>query len=157
MIQNSPSLTKNSFLKSIFQIGKESIELQVTKFVWNKAVYTKPSVACGWAGAVMWWAGAVGGAVHMTASVACNWAGAVMQKLLAKCRKANAGQTDRPTNRQTDIVPYRVALQATKNDEKWRDSALQKFTAADYGRDKGWSRCPGTRKSRDFCRVLRDL
>ena len=67
----------------------------------------------------MWWAGAVGGAVHMTASVACNWAGAVMQKLLAKCRKANAGptdqQTDRPTDRQTDIVPYRVALQATKN------------------------------------------
>ena len=42
-----------------------------------------------------------------------------MQKLLAKCRKANAGptdqQTDRPTDRQTDIVPYRVALQATKN------------------------------------------
>ena len=41
-----------------------------------------------------------------------------MQKLLAKCRKANAGptdqQTDRPTDRQTDIVPYRVALQATK-------------------------------------------
>ena len=43
-----------------------------------------------------------------------------MQKLLAKCRKANAGQTDRPTNRQTDIVPYRVALQATKNEHKFK-------------------------------------
>ena len=39
----------------------------------------------GWAGAVMWWAGAVGSAVYTTASVTCHRAGAVMQKPLAKC------------------------------------------------------------------------
>ena len=30
-------------------------------------------------------------------------------------KKAKAGQTDRPTDRQTDEVTYRVALHATKN------------------------------------------
>ena len=39
----------------------------------------------GWAGAVIWRAGAVGDAVYMTATVACDWAGAVMQKPLTKC------------------------------------------------------------------------
>ena len=38
----------------------------------------------GWAGAVIWRAGAVGGAVYTTASVVCDWAGAVMRKPLAK-------------------------------------------------------------------------
>ena len=49
----------------------------------NKAVATA-SVACGWAGAVMWGAGAVGGAIYTRASVTCDWAGAVMQKPLAE-------------------------------------------------------------------------
>ena len=40
-------------------------------------------VACGWAGAVMWGAGAAGGPVYTTTSVSCDWAGAVMQKPLA--------------------------------------------------------------------------
>ena len=40
----------------------------------NKAVYMKPSVACGWAGAVMYWSGAVGGAEYTTDSVMLNWA-----------------------------------------------------------------------------------
>ena len=45
------------------------------------------SVACSWAGAVMWGAGAIGGAVYTTASVTCDWTGAVMQKPLKKCQK----------------------------------------------------------------------
>ena len=49
----------------------------------NKAVATA-SVACGWAEAVTWGAGAVGGAVYTRASVTCDWAGAVMQKPLAE-------------------------------------------------------------------------
>ena len=48
----------------------------------NKAVATA-SVACGWAGAVMWGAGAVGGAIYTRASVTCDWAGVVMRKLFA--------------------------------------------------------------------------
>ena len=58
----------------------------------NKAVATA-SVACGWTGAVMWGAGAVGGTVYTRASVTCDWAGAVMQKLLANAKKANAEPT----------------------------------------------------------------
>ena len=54
----------------------------------------------GWAGAVIWRAGAVGDAVYTTASDACDWAGAVMQKLLAKCRKSKGG-TDRRTDGST--------------------------------------------------------
>ena len=49
----------------------------------NKAVATA-SVACGWAGAVMWGAGAVGGAIYTRALVTCDWAGAVMRKPLAE-------------------------------------------------------------------------
>ena len=55
----------------------------------------------GWAGAVMWWAGAVGSAVYTTASVMCHWAGAVMQKPLAK-RQKSKGVMDRSTDRPTD-------------------------------------------------------
>ena len=57
----------------------------------------------GWAGAVIWRAGAVGSAVHTTASVTCDWAGVVMQKLLAKCRKCqkSKGGTDRQTDGPT--------------------------------------------------------
>ena len=68
-------------------------------------VYTTVSVACGWAGAVMWEAGAMGGAVYTTASVTCDWAGAVMRKLLEKRRKSSGvtdGPTDGPTDRRTD-------------------------------------------------------
>ena len=49
----------------------------------NKAVATA-TVACGWAGAVICGAGAVGGAVYTRASVTCDWAGAVMRKPLAE-------------------------------------------------------------------------
>ena len=59
-------------------------------------------VACGWAGAVMWGAGAAGGPVYTTTSVSCDWAGAVMRKPLANAKKSIAGQTDRPTDRPTD-------------------------------------------------------
>ena len=38
----------------------------------NRAVYMKPSVACGWAGVVMCWSGAVGGAEYTTDSVMLN-------------------------------------------------------------------------------------
>ena len=65
----------------------------------NKAVATA-SVACGWAGAVMWGAGAVGRAVYTRASVTYDWAGAVMPKPLPEYRCD--GWTDRPTNRRTD-------------------------------------------------------
>ena len=71
------------------------------------------SVACGWAGAVMWGAGAMGGAVYTTASVTCDWAGAVMRKPLEKRRKLRRstgvmdrrtdGPTDGPTDRQSDL------------------------------------------------------
>ena len=66
----------------------------------NKAIATA-SVACGWAGAVMWGAGAVGGAVYMRASVTCDWAGAVMRKPPAENRCD--GQTEGPTDRQSDL------------------------------------------------------
>ena len=58
----------------------------------------------GWAGAVMWWAGAVGSAVYTTASVTRHWAGAVMQKPLVKRRKRrkNKRETDEPTDQPTD-------------------------------------------------------
>ena len=62
------------FLQEHSQIGDQRL---------NKAVATA-SVACGWAGAVMWGAGAVGGAVYTRASVTCDWAGAVMRKPLAE-------------------------------------------------------------------------
>ena len=55
----------------------------------------------GWAGAVIWRAGAVGDAVYMTATVTCGWAGAVMQKLLAK-RQKSKGVMDRRTEGRTD-------------------------------------------------------
>jgi len=66
----------------------------------------------GWAGDVIWRAGAVGapplgGAVYTTASVVCDWAAAVMRKPLAKRRKRRNrkrdadGQTGRRTDRQT--------------------------------------------------------
>ena len=66
--------------------------------------YTRHLKLWGWAGALMWWAGAVGSAVYTTASVTCNWAGAVMQKPLAKCRKRrkSKGERDGPTERQTE-------------------------------------------------------
>ena len=35
-------------------------------FLKNKAIYTIASVACNWAGAVMWGTGVMGGAVYMT-------------------------------------------------------------------------------------------
>ena len=35
--------------------------------------------------------------------------------MLKTAKKANAGPTDQQTDRQTDIVTYRVALHATKN------------------------------------------
>ena len=61
------------------------------------------SVACGWAGAVMWGAGAMGGAVYTTASVTCDWAGVVMRKPLEKRRKLqkSTGVTDGPTDPST--------------------------------------------------------
>ena len=40
----------------------------------DKAVYTTASVPCGWAGAVMWGAGAAGGAVYTATSVPSDWA-----------------------------------------------------------------------------------
>ena len=55
----------------------------------------------GWAGAVIWRAGAVGDAVYMTAAVACGWAGAMMRKPLAKRRKSK-WWTDQPTDHPTD-------------------------------------------------------
>ena len=66
---------------------------------------TRTGCSCGgWAGAVMWRAGAVGGPVYTTASVTYAWAGALMKKPLAKCRKRRKrkGGTDRPINRPTD-------------------------------------------------------
>ena len=51
----------------------------------------------GWAGAVITRAGAVGEAVYTKASVACDRAGAVMQKPLAKCQKSK-GVTNGPTD-----------------------------------------------------------
>ena len=73
------------------------------------------TLSCGgWAGAVMWWAGAVRGAVYTTASVTYHWAGAVMQKPLANCqkRRKSKGGTDLRTpapDPPTDPVTYRVA------------------------------------------------
>ena len=55
----------------------------------------------GWAGAVMWWAGALEEAVYTTASVICNWAGAEIQKPLAKYRKKNGCRTDIRTDGHT--------------------------------------------------------
>ena len=55
-------------------------------------------VTCGWAGAVMWRAGAGGGAVYTATSVQSDWAEAVMRKPLANAEKGNVGQTDRPTD-----------------------------------------------------------
>ena len=53
--------------------------------------------------------------------------------MLKTAKKANAGptdrQTDRPTNQQTDIVTYRVALQATKN---WIPQSIFLFLVAFY-------------------------
>ena len=81
----------------------------------NKAVATA-SVAWGWAGAVMWGAGAVGGAVYTRASVTCDWAGAVMRKPLAeyRCDGRTNGLMDRLTDRWTDRVNYRVACTRLK-------------------------------------------
>ena len=67
----------------------------------NKAVYMTASVACGWAGAVMWGAGAMGGAIYMKASVTCDWTGAVVRKPLQKLHK-RTGVTDGPTDRWTN-------------------------------------------------------
>ena len=66
---------------------------------------TQTGISCGgWAGAVMWRAGAVGSAVYMSASFTCDWAGAVVQKLLAKAKKK---RRDQQTDRQTDTQTYR--------------------------------------------------
>ena len=62
---------------------------------------TQTSISCGgWAGAVMWRAGAVGIAVYMTASVTCDWSGAMVQKPLVKCwkRQKSKGRTNRLTD-----------------------------------------------------------
>ena len=77
----------------------------------NKAVATA-SVACGWAGAVMWGAGAVGGAVYTRASVTCDWAGAVIRKPLAEYMCD--GPTNGPKDGRTDRVTYRVACTRLK-------------------------------------------
>ena len=74
----------------------------------NKAVYTTALDTCGWAGAVMWGAGAVRGAIYTRASVMCDWAGAVMGKLLAEY------MCDGPTDGPTDRVTYRVACTRLK-------------------------------------------
>ena len=52
----------------------------------------------GWAGAVMCWAGAMGGPVYTTASVTCDWAGAEVQKPLAK-EMVTDGWTDGRTEK----------------------------------------------------------
>ena len=62
--------------------------------IFIKSVCMTASVACSWAGAVMWGAGAAGVAVYTTTSVPSDWAGAVMRKPLANAEKGNAGQTD---------------------------------------------------------------
>ena len=66
---------------------------------------TRPGISRGgWAGAVMWWAGALEEAVYTTASVTCNWAGAEIQKPLAKYRKKTGDiPTDGHTDGRTDI------------------------------------------------------
>ena len=59
------------------------------------------NISCGgWAGAVIWSAGAVGEAVYTTASVAFDRAGTVMQKPLKKCQESKG---DGPTDRQSDL------------------------------------------------------
>ena len=95
--------------------SKDKMEGMKRHFLKNKAVATA-SVACGWAGAVMWRAGAVGGAVYTRASVTCDWAGAVMQKLPAeyRCDGRTDGRTDRPTDRPTDRATYRDACTRLK-------------------------------------------
>ena len=62
---------------------------------------TRPGISRGgWAGAVMWWAGALEEAVYTTPSVTCNWAGAEMQELLEKYRKKTG---DIATDGQAEI------------------------------------------------------
>ena len=63
------------------------------------------NISCGgWAGAVIWSAGAVGEAVYTTASVAFDRAGTVMQKPLEKCQESKGdGPTEGPTDRQSDL------------------------------------------------------
>ena len=63
----------------------------------------------GWAGAVLCWAGAVGGPVYTTASVTCDWAGAEMQKPLAKQRVTD-GPTDGRTDGRTENTSKSVAI-----------------------------------------------
>ena len=59
------------------------------------------NISCGgWAGAVIWSAGAVGEAVYTTASVAFDRAGTVMQKPLEKCQESKG---DASTDRQSDL------------------------------------------------------
>ena len=62
----------------------------------------------GWAGAVMCWAGAVGGPVYTTASVTCDWAGAEMQKTARKAK--GYGPTDRRTESTTKLVAINWAV-----------------------------------------------
>ena len=52
----------------------------------------KPSVACGWAGAVMYWSGAVGGAEYTTDSVMLNWAKVMMSSGPFKALAVGQGQ-----------------------------------------------------------------
>ena len=63
---------------------------------------TRPGISRGgWAGAVMWWAGALEEAVYTTASVTCHWAGVEIQKPLAKYREkkwVTYGHTDGRTH-----------------------------------------------------------
>ena len=65
----------NGFLEFVNRCQVSSMDVHHGWYMTrNKAVYMKPSVACGWAGAVMYWSGAVGGAEYTTDSVMLNWA-----------------------------------------------------------------------------------
>ena len=82
----------------------------------NKAVYMTASVACGWAGAVIWGQGRQG--VPYTRQHQFH---VIEQERYAKtarkCRKSKRG-TDRQTDRRTDEVTYRVACTRLKNENK---------------------------------------
>ena len=78
----------------------------------------------------MWGAGAVGGAVYTRASITCNWAGAVMRKLPAeyRCDGRTDGPTEGPSGRRTDRMTYRVTRTRLKRKSvKMRNVKLDQF------------------------------
>ena len=90
----------------------------------NKAVYTAISVACGWAGAVL----------------------SLCKPRNSEIRDRKLDDTDRPTDRRTDIVSYRVACtrlittnkteNLQKNEKNWQKQKQKTFTIYFIGKSR---------------------